>query len=107
MEKIQNAIHKGQAIAVHVSPGDDVLYPVADGIDYNLATIYIKYSDRYAGLILTVIFRDANGHEKRYNKILDKGKGMSFMNDKPIDEPNFGFIGFACNTEIYFDFTFN
>lgn len=107
MEKIRNGIAKGDNVAVHVTLGDEIMYPVTNGINYNFDTVYLKYAEKYVGVMLTIIYRDANGHEKKESKALDASRVMSWMNDEPADEPNFGFVGFSCDTEIFFEFTFN
>lgn len=107
MEKTLKTLRKGERALVHITPNQEEQFAVINGIDYNLDTLQIKYNEKYANSQITVAYFDANGTKISYPVTLDKNGFKSWMNDEPVENPNFGFIGFTSKQEVIFDFSFN
>ena len=107
VEKFFKTIRKGDRMPVHLRPDENESFVVAGGIDFNFDTLCIKYNKKYADSILRVIYEDANGSQISYDKLLEDGGSMTWMNEEPTENPNFGFIGFSCSQEIFLEFSFS
>lgn len=107
MEKQPKVLRKGERALVHILPNQQEEFVVVNGIDYNSDTLQLKYDEKYANSMIKITYFDANGTKRSYTKTLDRKGFMSWMNNTPVENSNFGFIGFTSIQEVIFDFSFN
>lgn len=105
MDEILKTIRKNERVSINLKPNIRQFFSVENGIDFNMDTLDLNYSDASTNAVLTIIYSDADGRERIYSKTLEKG-GMSWMNHEPEENPNFGAIGFHCSREVFLDFMF-
>ncbi len=104
MEVAETVIRRGERGLVHLRQGHNDGFRVVGGINYNTDTLQFKYDKKYVGLTIEIIYHDADGRERSYNKTLEKNCAMSWVNENAIENTNFGSIFFSCNEEVFFEF---
>ena len=107
MEEFSIPINKGERRLIHLKPDEPEALPVNNGINFNLDTLQLKYDNKYAGTMVTFNYADADGREVKFSKPLEQGGVMSWINDKSIAHPNFGYIRFISRMEVFFEFSFD
>lgn len=107
MENFTIPLNRGERRAIHLAPNKIEVVRVMGGINYNLNTLHLKYDNKYSGTTITVTYSDANGNVIEYARILEFGGIMNWMNEEPIEQPNFANIGFSARQEVFFEFSFS